>query len=352
MISKFLFLAVLVAVFAIFDIYLYKRLLRFFALSVKTKKRFLAFICVWQAGFAVLFISGSFWEIRPYFSAVLGFMLFCAVFGVALELLRPFRLEGRFRPAFTAIFVSLFAYSFYAGAAKPKIKQIKIQTDAPALRGLKFAVVTDAHIDPSKKEFAKSLASIVNSIRPDAVLIVGDLCDGRIGELKEPLASLSSISSKYGTFFAPGNHEYYYADFDEKMEFLRGLGFKTLVNSNQNIAGFTLVGLSDPAAKKTGYEEPNPSLAFKGASAPAILLSHQPLTAKEALPYKPSVVFCGHTHNGQIWPFSYLVALVQPYVYGEYEDSGSKIVVTSGAGVWGPPMRLFSESEVLEVLFF
>ncbi|MCI6988014.1 MAG: metallophosphoesterase, partial [Campylobacter sp.] len=56
---------------------------------------------------------------------------------------------------------------------------------------------------------------------------------------------------------------------------------------------------------------------------------------------------CGHTHAGQIFPFNYLVKMDQKYVYGYYKKDDMQIYVSSGAGFWGPPVRILSGGEIL-----
>ena len=80
MISKFIFLSILSFVFVVFDLYFHKRLLGFFVLSAKIKKLFTGALIVWQLGFVALSFSAVYWSVRPFFAAVLGFMLFCVVF--------------------------------------------------------------------------------------------------------------------------------------------------------------------------------------------------------------------------------------------------------------------------------
>ena len=58
------------------------------------------------------------------------------------------------------------------------------------------------------------------------------------------------------------------------------------------------------------------------------------------------LVLSGHTHGGQIWTFSYLVYLQQPFLRGLKERGGTKLYVTSGTGFWGPPMRLGTTAEI------
>lgn len=352
MIPKLIFFSILISVFALFNLYFYKRILHFFTVNKQIKNIALSVVVVWELGFSILFFSASFWGVRPFFAAVLGFLLFAVVFGAALEAARIALWFEKTKYMLLGVFVCLFGYSVYTASLPPLVKYIDIKASDSRLKGITAAVVTDVHLDPSKKEFAASVTNQINSVNADFVFIVGDLFDGKMTDLENAAAPLAELKSKYGVFFAPGNHEYYYDDFDAKMEYLRSIGINTLVNQNTNIMGITIVGLADLAAARAKAEEPNPQKAFVDTTKPLILLAHQPKTAKEALSYSPEIVFCGHTHNGQIWPFNYLVSLAQPFVYGEYSEAGSHIVVSSGVGLWGPPMRLFSRSEILAVRFF
>ena len=58
------------------------------------------------------------------------------------------------------------------------------------------------------------------------------------------------------------------------------------------------------------------------------------------------LILSGHTHGGQIWPFSYLVYLQQPYVRGLIQEAGTQLYISSGTGFWGPPMRLGTTAEM------
>ena len=61
------------------------------------------------------------------------------------------------------------------------------------------------------------------------------------------------------------------------------------------------------------------------------------------------LMFCGHTHAGQIWPFGYLVRLFYPLLEGRYEVDGMTAIVCRGTGTWGPRMRPWCPGEILRV---
>ncbi len=60
-------------------------------------------------------------------------------------------------------------------------------------------------------------------------------------------------------------------------------------------------------------------------------------------------MLCGHTHGGQIWPFRYLVKFSYPLLEGRYDVDGMTVIVTRGAGTWGPRMRLWKPGEIIRV---
>ena len=87
-------------------------------------------------------------------------------------------------------------------------------------------------------------------------------------------------------------------------------------------------------------------LARAEASRPLIYLSHTPLYAEEAAAAGADLMFSGHTQNGQIFPFNYLVRLQFPRVYGLFDVQGMKFYITSGIFYWGIPLRFLAPAEI------
>ena len=80
-----------------------------------------------------------------------------------------------------------------------------------------------------------------------------------------------------------------------------------------------------------------------------VLLSHSPLLVRDAAARGARLMLSGHTHGGQLWPFVYLSSIAYPFQAGRYDVDGMTLVVSRGTGTWGPPMRLFFRSEIVEV---
>ena len=230
-----------------------------------------------------------------------------------------------------------------------ELEQVKIQ-----IKDLKqeYSIVqlSDVHIGGLiDQKFIANLVIKVNELKPDIVVITGDLVDTNLKYAKPALDELKNIKSKYGNYFIVGNHEYFHG-VTSIIDYVNTLGFKTLENENVYIGeenkGFYLAGVYDVFGYKIQSYEPDLNKALKGTKAqPIVLLAHQPRYIKEVKDV--DLVLSGHTHGGQIAPFNLLVKLQQPYLKGLYEhNEKTQIYVNKGTGFWGPPMRLGASSEL------
>ncbi len=196
----------------------------------------------------------------------------------------------------------------------------------------------------------------VNDLRPDAVVITGDLVDGSVAELGAHVAPLAGLRAKHGVFFVTGNHEYY-SGVDAWLAELGRLGVRVLANERvalgEGDAVFDLAGVHDWSGRRMpGPHKPDlpKALAGRDPARPVVLLAHQPKHAREAVEHGVSLMLSGHTHGGQIWPWTALVGLDQPYVKGLHRSGRTQVYVSEGTGYWGPPMRLGSEPEITRVV--
>lgn len=251
--------------------------------------------------------------------------------------------------AFVILAIALLVGGVYAALKPPALKQVDVQI-ADLKNEIKIAMISDVHIGEFLQEgFLKKVVQKINSAQPDMVVIVGDLVDLPADKVANMLKPLKELRSKYGSFFVPGNHEYYHGA-SQIMQLIQSLGIKVLQNENQQVAGVNLIGLLDLAGLGSPLA-PDPAAAFKTATpnTPSIVLAHQPkaLFLLDKAGFKADLVLSGHTHAGQIFPFSLLVKLDQPYLYGLYKHNDkTQIYVSSGAGFWGPPLRIFAPSEI------
>ena len=153
------------------------------------------------------------------------------------------------------------------------------------------------------------------------------------------------MRSKNGMAAVLGNHDLFGGG-DKAAAFYLGCGVKILRSEKYSIAGLQIAGVDDlrraPGAG-AGLEK---LAAALDPSMPVIFLSHQPQGFDAVLKNGSGLVLSGHTHDGQIFPFGLIERPLFKYFYGLYKAGAFTIYVTSGVGTWGPPMRLFTVSEL------
>jgi len=221
--------------------------------------------------------------------------------------------------------------------------EVKLRGLPPALAGFRLVQISDVHVGPLlRRDWVAHVVEQIRALAPDLVAITGDLVDGRVHEIREHVAPLSTLQVKHGVFFVTGNHEYY-SGVEEWYAHLPTLGVRPLRNERVQIApGLELAGIEDP----TGDPDLGAALRGRDSSQALVLLAHQPRQFAEAARRGVPLTLSGHTHGGQIWPFSWLVALAQPYLAGLHRRGDSQLYVSRGTGFWGPPMRVFAPPEI------
>lgn len=227
----------------------------------------------------------------------------------------------------------------------------------PSMEGYTIVQLTDVHVGPTiGRDFIAQMVAQVNALAPDAVVITGDLVDGSVAELGVHTAPLAGLRAKHGVFFVTGNHEYY-SGVDEWLAELARLGVRVLRNERVSLgdgaASIDLAGVDDWSARRHGEghgaDLPR-ALHGRDESREVVLLAHQPKAVAEAAARGVGLVLSGHTHGGQLWPFSYLVKLDQPILAGLHKVGATWAYVSEGTGYWGPPMRLGTHGEITKVV--
>ena len=226
-----------------------------------------------------------------------------------------------------------------------------------SLHGLTIIQISDLHVGPTiRRDVVEALVDRVNALQPDIVVLTGDLVDGSVAALGPEMTAFKRLQSKCGVFFVTGNHEYY-SGVDDWLAWWRQQGVTVLRNERVTIGtgadAIDLAGVDDWQAGRFGnghgHDMPK-AMANRLPDRAVILLAHQPKSIEEAAAHGVSLQLSGHTHGGQLWPFSYLVGLQQPYVAGLAQHKDTWIYVSRGTGYWGPPMRLGAPSELTRIV--
>jgi predicted MPP superfamily phosphohydrolase len=201
------------------------------------------------------------------------------------------------------------------------------------------------------KRWLEKIITRVNALKPDIIVITGDLVDGNVGRVEPLRESLQQLRAPLGVWAVTGNHEFY-AGLTRSIRLLENAGFTVLRDSHQQaIDGLTIAGVDDLTSRgpinKTNHPITN-ALTDRPAGA-TILLSHSPLDAEKAAAAGAGLMLSGHTHNGQIWPFNYFVRSRYRLVCGRYDVNGMTAIVSRGTGTWGPRMRLWLPAEIVRI---
>ena len=218
--------------------------------------------------------------------------------------------------------------------------------------GLVMVAISDLHLGTLLREsWLEGIVQHVNTLKTDVVVVVGDLIDGNVDRVEPMVPLLQKLRAPLGVWAVTGNHEYY-AGVEESSRLFERAGFSVLRDRSAAIApGLVLAGVDDLTARRQmGSPDQSITKALSNRSeGAAILLSHSPMQLESAATAGAGLVLCGHTHNGQIWPFNYLVGLNYEYVGGRNALSGMPVIVCRGTGTWGPRMRLWRPSEIVRI---
>jgi len=252
------------------------------------------------------------------------------------------------------VIVIVSGYALFNGLRVPVVKRhtVPVKNLPVALSGFTIVQLSDLHLESWKSSrVIVEIVDWVNSLKPDLIVITGDLIDGGAGT--DPLfcRELKRLKAVHGTIAVTGNHEYY-TGIKMFMDLTACADFKVLRNQAVTIAdGIQVVGLEDDEGHRFDKGGPDLKTAMLGLDRqkPTILLYHRPLNFPEAVMKGVDLQLSGHTHAGQIPPMDLLVNLAYRYPNGLYRLKDAFIHTSAGAGYWGPSMRFLSQPEIAHI---
>lgn len=240
---------------------------------------------------------------------------------------------------------------------------------------LKVALVADWHLGYSIGEKKiRQMVDTINKEHVDLICIAGDQFDNEFDAIENPdeiIEILKELKSTYGVYAVYGNHdlnEKILAGFtfqsketmveDERFEqFLSRANIQVITEQATYIdQAFYVVGREDPQRVKKLHQtrkSPEQLLKHLDKSKPIIVIDHQPKQLNELENAGADLVLSGHTHDGQMFPGNILTSFFWKNSNGVVKVGNMYSCVTSGVGIWGPDMRVGTDSEVmiLEVKF-
>jgi len=267
------------------------------------------------------------------------------------ERLRAFLRTIYLNGVFVFIIIGIIISLGYFNSRNIKTTIYNIDISKPSkLNNLKVVFLSDVHLGVgiNDKDFFK-LIDKINKENADLVLLGGDFFDEStpkeyIIKMKEGLAN---IKSKYGVYGIIGNHEYQYGTVEEIKSSYETINL--LIDEYMKIEDIYIVGRNDFSSTDINYLRKDLSDVISNIdkSKPIILLDHKPLDSDLNIKSNVDLQLSGHTHNGQFFINQVLVDLMYPYRYGLHKIDDFNLIVSSGYGTWGPPIRVASNSEFI-----
>jgi uncharacterized protein len=256
----------------------------------------------------------------------------------------------------TVLFGTAIVTSIYGFVNARVIRERPVTVTLPNLpgawKGRTALLITDLHLgNINSAGFARRIAGIARRLNPSIIFVAGDLYDGSKADPAHIAAPLFELSPPHGVYFCGGNHE----DFGDAAEYSAAIargGMQVLHNQRVDVDGLQVIGVSYadstlPAHIRAFLE------SLHLANGPAsILLNHVPHRLPIVEQEGVSLQLSGHTHGGQIFPFTLIVRWVYgKFSYGLQRFGRLQVLTSSGAGTWGPPMRVGTHPEVVLITF-
>lgn len=269
---------------------------------------------------------------------------------------------GAFRaPLAAAIYIIAALTGIYGliNARIIRIRRVPVEiANLPASwRGRRAVLMSDLHLGPiNGVRFCRRLVALASQLQPDAVFIPGDLFDGTKGDLDQLVAPFHALTPPLGLFFSTGNHEEF-TSAAHYIEAIRKAGIRVLANEQVMVDGLRIAGVlyhdsASPLHMKAALSSMGPRGPESDGIHPAILLNHAPARLPIVEQAGFSLQLSGHTHGGQFLPFTWITRRVYGRFTSGLHSFGSLGVYTStGAGTWGPPMRIGTRPEIVLLEF-
>ena len=306
---------------------------------------------------------GSFW---------FAFMLYFFLAIVLIDLVRLINLQFHFLPQFVhhnylqakaitgAVVFVIVSLIVTAGFINTRAVQVKtLELNLPKknsdLKSLNAVLVSDIHLSPMDNEkFLSKIVDKINSLNPDIVFIAGDLFDdsAEILTKRNIGPALQRLKPKLGVYACTGNHEFING-IDSACAFIRNHGINLLRDEAAKVGNsFYVISRDDRAiAQFNGAKRKSLAELMNNVDGvlPTILMDHTPFELEEAEVNNIDLQLSGHTHHGQMFPANLITKMIYKQSWGYLKKSSTQYYVSCGAGTWGPPVRIGSRSEIVNL---
>jgi uncharacterized protein len=245
----------------------------------------------------------------------------------------------------------------YLNARNPVYREVTLPVTKNGFghNHLRILMISDVHLGTIiSNSHVDHLVEMINAKNPDVVLFAGDLIDE---DLKPVIQNnlgeaLRGIKATYGIYAVNGNHEFI-GGADEADHYIEQHGIRVLRDEAVTVAdALVIVGREDLASFRfAGKKRLALSDIMKDVplDKTIVLMDHQPFNLEEGRSAGVDLQLSGHTHRGQLWPMNYLTKKIYEIDFGTLKKDGSTVIVSTGFGTWGPPVRTGNTPEIVVI---
>lgn len=281
---------------------------------------------------------------------------------LAIKLTHPAANSDAFRAPLAGTIYLIAALTGIYGLINARIIRIrrvpiKIANLPASWRGRRAVLMSDLHLGPiNGVRFCQRAVTAAAQLQPDVVFIPGDLFDGTKGNLDQLLVPFQALKPPLRIFFSTGNHEEFTSP-TNYIEAITRAGIRVLANEQVVVDGLRIAGVfyhdsSSPLHMKAALSSMGTVGPDSHGAHPGILLNHAPARLPIVEQAGFSLQLSGHTHGGQFLPYTWITRRVYGRFTSGLHSFGSLAVYTStGAGTWGPPMRVGTQPEIVLLEF-
>lgn len=359
-ISAILFLVIILALVIGSIVYVSNRCTLFFPSTPKK---------VWIWGFSALFVvaflcmsvfataANPIAKATFIFGGIAISMFLFLLLSVALiDLINLiFKISPQVRGILSISLASLLTIYGVWNAYTIKVKEITI-----LIKGLTQEIravhITDVHLGNLRgKGEADKIVRKIKELSPDVVFNTGDMFDSKahFGKDKDVLSAFGTLEIPH--YFVYGNHDEH-VGVQEVIKLMRNANATVLLNEVTNFKELQIIGLNNMLADRNTFdmhatadsetiEDVLNKLEIE-ENRPTIVLHHRPDGVKYMQKKGAGLLLSGHTHAGQIFPFTFIAKLMFGYNSGLYQYETMDIHVSEGTGTIFAPIRLGTNSEM------
>jgi uncharacterized protein len=298
-----------------------------------------------------------FYRVAAVWMGLVSFLFLAAVFSwIIFGVARLAGLGMNFHQTVGWLYGSAVVTGLYAvfNASWTRITRttVRLANLPTSWRGRTAALISDLHLGHVRNgNFLRRMVAKILKEEPDAIFIAGDLYDGTAIDAGRAAEPLNELAAPQGVYFVAGNHEQF-GDDSKYLQAIEAAGVRVLSNEKVEVDGLQIIGVPYRNATQGRHLASALHDVKLDRERASILLTHAPDYPEVAEAAGVSLQLSGHTHLGQFIPWSWMARRIyRQFVYGLSRIGKMQVFTSSGAGTWGPPLRLGSNPEIVMLQF-